>query len=94
MNEVRMKRLVVLGTLVAAGALSIGLAAFQQPPADQPAPKVIEVDKLTDNLFVLKGGGGNTAAFITANGVVVVDTKNPGWGQPILDKIRHSPTSR
>ena len=88
MNEVRMKRLVVLGTLVAAGALSIGLAAFQQPPADQPAPKVIEVDKLKDNLFVLKGGGGNTAIFITANGVVVVDTKLPGWGQPLLDKIK------
>src|SRR6266540_1130880 len=86
--EVRMKRWVVLGTLVAAGALSIGLAAFQQPPAGQPAPKVIEVDKLKDNLFVLKGGGGNTAAFITANGVVVVDTKLPGWGQPLLDKIK------
>ena len=26
--------------------------------------------------------------FITANGVVVVDTKNPGWGQPLLDKIK------
>ena len=23
-----------------------------------------------------------------ANGVTVVDTKNPGWGQPILDKIK------
>ncbi|MDT5076767.1 MAG: cyclase, partial [Mycobacterium sp.] len=83
-----MKRCVVLGSLVAAGALSITLAAFQQPPAGQPAPMVIEVDKLKDNLFVLKGGGGNTAVFITANGVVVVDTKNPGWGQPILDKIK------
>ena len=82
------KRCLVLGTLVAAGALSIALAAFQQPPAGQPAPKVIEVDKLKDNLFVLKGGGGNTAAFITANGVVVVDTKLPGWGQPLLDKIK------
>src|SRR5262249_24934099 len=39
-------------------------------------------------LYMLKGGGGNTAAFITANGVVVVDTKNPGWGQPLLDKIK------
>lgn len=83
-----MKRCVVLGTLVAAGALSITLAAFQQPPAGQPAPMVVEVDKLKDDLFVLKGGGGNTAAFITANGVVVVDTKLPGWGQPLLDKIK------
>ena len=83
-----MKRWVVLGTLVAAGGLSIALAAFQQPPAGQPAPKVIEVEKLKDNLFVLKGGGGNTAAFVTANGVIVVDTKLPGWGQPLLDKIK------
>jgi glyoxylase-like metal-dependent hydrolase (beta-lactamase superfamily II) len=74
--------------LVAAWAVSITLAAFQQPPAGQPEPKVIQVDKLKDNLFVLKGGGGNTAAFITANGVVLVDTKNPGWGQPILDMVK------
>ena len=83
-----MKRLVVLGTLIAAGGLSITLTAFQQPPAGQPDPKVIEVDKLKDNLFVLKGGGGNTAAFVTANGVVIVDTKLPGWGQPLIDKIK------
>jgi glyoxylase-like metal-dependent hydrolase (beta-lactamase superfamily II) len=37
---------------------------------------------------VLRGGGGNTAVFVQANGVAVVDTKNPGWGQPILDKIK------
>jgi cyclase len=83
-----MKRYVVLGTLVAAGALSITVSALQQTPAGQPAPMVIEVDKLKDNLFVLKGGGGNTAVFVTSTGVVVVDTKNPGWGQPILDKIK------
>jgi glyoxylase-like metal-dependent hydrolase (beta-lactamase superfamily II) len=39
-------------------------------------------------LFVLKGGGGNTAVFVMADGVTVVDAKNPGWGQPILDKIK------
>ena len=77
-----MKRSIVLGVLLAVGTLSMIIAA-QQPP-----PRVIEVEKLKDNLFVLKGGGGNTAVFLTANGVVVVDGKNPGWGQPILDKIR------
>ena len=49
-----MKRCVVLGTLVAAWMFSIGLAAFQQPA--QPAEKVIEFDKISDNLYVLKGG--------------------------------------
>ena len=83
-----MKRYVVLGTLLAAGTLSISLSAFQQ--AAQPAEKVILVDKIRENLYVFKGqdSGGNTAVFITAKGVVVVDTKNPGWGQPILDKIK------
>jgi glyoxylase-like metal-dependent hydrolase (beta-lactamase superfamily II) len=50
--------------------------------------QVIQVDKLKDNLFVLRGGGGNTAVFITADGVTVVDTKIPGWGQPLIEKIR------
>ncbi len=79
-----MKRSVVLGMLLALGAL---VAVKAQPPAAD-APKVIEVEKVKDNLYVLRGGGGNTAVFVTANGVVVVDAKNPGWGQPILDKIK------
>jgi cyclase len=81
-----MKRAIVLCALIAVGALSVGITAFQ-PPAQQ-GPKVVEVEKVKDNLFMLKGGGGNTAVFVTANGVTVVDAKNPGWGQPILDKIK------
>ncbi len=81
-----MRRAYVLGILVMAGAASVAVRAYQQPAAN--APKVIEVDKVKDNLFVLKGGGGNTAVFVTTTGVVVVDAKNPGWGQPILDKIK------
>jgi len=79
-----MKRALLLGGLLAFGSLSMTLAAFQAPAA----PKVVEVEKLKDNLFVLKGGGGNTAVFVGSNGITVVDTKNPGWGQPILDKIK------
>jgi len=79
-----MKRMIVLGVLVVVGAVSLVVAAQQQASA----PKVLEVTKLKDNLFVLKGGGGNTAVFVMADGVTVVDAKNPGWGQPILDKIK------
>ena len=82
-----MTRHIVLGTVMAVGALTMTVAALQQPAAP-PAPMVIDVDKLKDNLYVMKGGGGNSAVFITANGVTVVDTKLPGWGQPLLDKIR------
>jgi glyoxylase-like metal-dependent hydrolase (beta-lactamase superfamily II) len=79
-----MKRVLVLGALVASGAVTITLTAYQQAPA----PMVVEVDKVRDNLFVMKGGGGNSAVFIGTEGVTVVDTKNPGWGAPLLEKIR------
>lgn len=78
-----MRRAFVLGMVIAMGGLA---TLYAQPAAD--APKVIEVEKVKDNLFVLRGGGGNTAVFVTANGVTVVDAKNPGWGAPILAKIK------
>jgi glyoxylase-like metal-dependent hydrolase (beta-lactamase superfamily II) len=85
--EGSMTRGFALGVLVGAGALSMTVAAFQQPAAP-PAPMVVEAEKLKDTLYVMKGGGGNSAVFITAAGVTVVDTKLPGWGKPLLDKIK------
>src|SRR5688500_15259584 len=81
-----MKRGLMLGLLVAIG--SVMMVAAQQPPAN--APKVVDVEKINDSLYVLRGngGGGNTAVLVMANGVAVVDAKNPGWGQPILAKIK------
>jgi cyclase len=93
-----MKRSLVLGALIVGGlGLSLVSAAVQAPPPAPAAPpgggakaaeKVAGIEKVKDNLYMITGGGGNTAAFITAKGVVVVDTKLAGWGQPILDKIR------
>ena len=88
-----MRRMHVLGVLIATGALSMTVAAYQQQPqAGQGGekPRVVEVEKLKDNFFVLRGqgGGGNTSVLVMANGVAVVDTKNPGWGQPVIDKIK------
>jgi len=76
--------------LIGVGTLSLAVTAAQQPTGggQQQSTKIIEVEKLKENLFVLKGGGGNTAVFVGTNGVIVVDTKNPGWGQPVLDKIK------
>ena len=82
-----MKRITVLGTLVLVGGLTIAVGAAQQPPP-QPSVDNLTVEKVKDNLFVLRGGGGNTAVFVTATGVTLVDTKNPGWGQPLLDKVK------
>src|SRR3989441_8891467 len=48
----------------------------------------LEIQKVKDNLYMISGGGGNTAAFITEKGVVIVDTKLPGNGPGILEKVK------
>lgn len=78
----RISRGAILTTLLIVGALSMAASASLQD-----APQSLEIQKLADNLFVLSGGGGNTAVFITDEEVVVVDTKSPGWGQTLLDAI-------
>ena len=87
-----MRRGIVLVVMIAVAAVSLSVTAYQaQRPAGGaklPPPGIVDVEKVRDNLYVLKGGGGNTAVFIAASGLVVVDTKYPGWGKPILDKIR------
>jgi glyoxylase-like metal-dependent hydrolase (beta-lactamase superfamily II) len=81
-----MRRAAVLGALVALGALSTAVTGVQQAgPGDQ---KVVVLQRIKDNLYLATGGGGNTAVFVTDLGVVLVDTKFPGWGQPLLAKIR------
>ncbi len=86
---------VVLTVLIGAGALSMAAAGLQNPPAGQAppgrgqqGPPMAGIQKVKDNLYMITGGGGNTAAFVTDKGVVVVDTKLAGWGQAILDKIK------
>lgn len=88
-----MRRSVILGAVIAAGALSISVRVLLAA-AQGPAPGQLTVEKLRDNLFVLRTAdranesGGNTAVFIQSNGVTVVDTKNPGWGAPVLARIK------
>jgi cyclase len=91
-----MKRIYVFATLVVILMLSMTLGGVQQAPATRggqrgaqpPSTAGLQVDKIKDNLFVLRGGGGNTAVFITNEGVVLVDTKIFGWGQPIIERVK------
>src|SRR6059036_2032288 len=90
-----MKRGVVLGIIVALSCLPLVVSGFQAPsPAALAATKI---EKVKDNLYVITGSGvadqnafsgGNTAVFITDAGVVVVDTKLPGWGPTLLERIK------
>jgi glyoxylase-like metal-dependent hydrolase (beta-lactamase superfamily II) len=98
MNPIN-KRSAVLAAIVVFGTLSIVVAGLQMPPPG-PTPaslKATTIEKVRDNLYVITGSsvsnietfsGGNTAVFVTDKGVVLVDTKLPGWGQPILNHIK------
>ena len=76
-------RMIALGVVAAAGLVSLAVTA----PTAQQGEMVVEVERLQDNLYVLRGGGGNSSAFVTSDGVVLVDTKVAGWGQPLIDRI-------
>jgi len=94
-----MKREQILGVLISLMALSIVVTGVQAPPAG-PTPDSLaatKIEKVKDNLYIITGSGaeapaafsgGNTAVFITDAGVVLVDTKLPGWGQVILDRVK------
>ena len=93
------KRTTVLAAIVVFGTLSIVVSARQAMPKGPTAAalKATTIEKVKDNLYVITGSsisnmdafsGGNTAVLVTDNGVVLVDTKLPGWGQPILDRIK------
>jgi glyoxylase-like metal-dependent hydrolase (beta-lactamase superfamily II) len=74
-----------LSGLLLVGVISMAVAR-QQPQQGQPAQ--LEIQKVKEQLYMITGGGGATAAFITENGVVVVDTKLRGNGPGILEKIK------
>jgi cyclase len=93
-----MKRALVLGMLVGLSAAVMSVGA-QQAPAGQGRgdagrgrgftfPPVTAPEKVAENLYMIPGQGGNTAAFITSDGVVIVDTKLANNGQAILDQLK------
>ena len=90
-----MRRAVVLGAVVAASILGSAWSTLraQQPPLPPgpvaaPGAGVGAIQRVAGNVYMIPGAGGNTAAYITANGVVLVDTKLANNGQAILDQVR------
>ena len=57
-------------------------------PARSPLPSPEPIEHITDNVYKIFGGGGNTLVVVQKEGVVLVDTKMPGNGQAILDEIK------
>ena len=85
-----MKRLIIMNVLTVTGVLSIAAARAQEDVT------VIRLEKVKNALYVITGGrgsgeqsiSGNTTVFITDTGVVLVDTKYPGYGKAILDQVK------
>src|SRR5688572_444251 len=89
-----MKRVCVLGGIVCVGLLAMGVGLLAQQGGGKGKGKgkgfgpVEKPEKVKDRLYLIKGAGGNTAVFITAAGVVLVDTKLVNNGQAILDQVK------
>lgn len=91
-----MRRVMLLGVLIVVFSLTVAMMGQQAPPAGAQggarggggAPAALNTIKVRDNLYMIANAGGNTAVFIMANGVALVDTKNPNNGQGILDQVR------
>jgi len=91
-----MRRGLVLGSLIVVGALSL-VVSGQAPGPSAAAIKAMQIEKVKDNLYIISGSGaenqeafsgGNVAVFITDAGVTLVDTKLPGFGPTILERIK------
>jgi glyoxylase-like metal-dependent hydrolase (beta-lactamase superfamily II) len=94
-----MRRLFLLGALIAVGALSMVVSGQAPAAPSKEAMATARIQKVKDNLYVITGSdasaandalltGGNTAVFVTDAGVTLVDTKLPGFGPTILARIK------
>ena len=91
-----MRRILVLGVLVAFGALSIAVSGQAPPGPTAGAIAAARIEKVKDNLYVITGSGaddanftgGNVAVFVTDAGVTLVDSKLPGFGPTILERVK------
>ena len=74
----------------------VGVFATMTTYEARQARASLTVYEIADNLYMLAnassvqgmGGGGNTAIFVTDDGVALVDTKIKGYGQDILAEVR------
>src|SRR6185295_16661737 len=90
-----MKRVFVLGAMVLAGGVGAAIVQAQQAAAPQGRggggfnfPPVSAAEKVAENLYMVPGQGGNTAVWVMANGVLLVDTKLANNGQSSLDEVK------
>src|SRR5262249_4617805 len=85
-----MKRGLVLVALVVVGALLAAVGAAQQTPTAAS----IQVDKIRDNLYVFRGGGGSTGRLKQDKGVTWVNRNRPGGEKRSMKKLKEITDNR
>ena len=82
-------------TLLTLGGLILTVTSYEAEQSTK-AP-ITGIQEVANNLYMLGNSdpsdqsswtGGNTAIFVAESGVVLVDTKLPGYGSDILDYVR------
>jgi cyclase len=78
----RRKEFFSVALTIALGAAATALVAQGPPGGGKGGPKagatVEKIRLLKPNLYMVTGGGANTLIRVTPEGLIVVDTKNPG----------------
>ncbi len=75
--------------LVRLAVASLGVAGLWMAwPQNPPAPAALNLQKVTENLYVLIGDGGNVAFMPTSEGVILVDDKFDRDAPQILAKVK------
>ena len=80
--------------LLAAGALAA--PAISTAAQDDARRVRLESLDVSDNLYLLRGGGNNILALVREDGVVLVDTLGAGWGaatRAALDNLTNMPVT-
>jgi glyoxylase-like metal-dependent hydrolase (beta-lactamase superfamily II) len=75
-----------LAVRISAGALflTLGWIAYTQ----NQAPAKLTLNKVKDDLYEIEGDGGNVAAYITDEGVILIDDKFDQDHQGIVDAVK------
>jgi glyoxylase-like metal-dependent hydrolase (beta-lactamase superfamily II) len=76
----------LLSAIVVVGITVAGVAA--QRGGGVRIPPTGTIEKIKDNLYKIGGAGSNTTVFVTAEGVVLVDTNLANNGEAILKQVQ------
>ena len=83
----RPRHIAALAVSVSVGAALVAPRAMVRAAGQERKTVRLRTLNPGDVLYVLLGGGANSLALISEQGVVLIDTKSPGWGQAISDAL-------